>query len=86
MRSASEEAFAELESRLSALRRRALLVEGAVGLLRLLGVLLIGLLAWVILEALFYFSPFARAALGVSVVVAALGCSARTWSPGTASA
>lgn len=80
MWSASEEAFARLESRLSALRRRALLAECAVNLLRLLGVLLIGLLAWVILEDLFYFSPFARTALGVGVVVAALSYSARTWS------
>ena len=63
MVSVSEEAFAKLERRLSELRLRALLVEGAVGLFRLAGTLLIGLLVWIGLEALFYFSPPVRAVL-----------------------
>ncbi|MGB1717135.1 MAG: DUF4175 family protein [Candidatus Latescibacterota bacterium] len=79
MVSVSEEAFAKLERRLSELRLRALLVEGAVGLLRLAGTLLIGLLVWIGLEALFYFSPPVRAVLGAGAIVAAFGYGAQTW-------
>ncbi len=79
MISVSEEAFAKLERRLSELRLRALLVEGAVGLLRLGGTLLIGLLVWIGLEALFYFSPPVRAVLGAGAIVVAFGYGAQTW-------
>ena len=79
MVSVSEEAFAKLERRLSELRLRALLVEGAVGLFRLAGTLLIGLLVWIGLEALFYFSPPVRAVLGAGAIVVAFGYGAQTW-------
>ena len=79
MVSVSEEAFAKLERRLSELRLRALLVEGAVGLLRLVGTLLVGLLVWIGLEALFYFSPPVRAVLGAGAIVVAFGYGAQTW-------
>ena len=72
MRSASTEAFEALLARLARLRRRALLVEVAIGLLLAVGTLLLAALAWVGLEALFFLAPVVRTTLGVLAWLTAL--------------
>lgn len=79
MQSASTEAFEALLARLAILRRRALLVEVATGLLLAVGTLLLAALVWVALEALLFFSPSVRTALGALAWLTAFAVLVLIW-------